>query len=431
MNSTSGSRDVPGQIEGYRPRLVDGELADRLRATGAVLIEGPRGVGKTQTALRAARSVVRLDRDPAARAAGMLDPTLLLEGAPPRLIDEWQLVPEVWNAVRGSVDDQPDRRGRFILTGSSVPADDATRHTGALRFTRLRMRPMSLAETGHSSQAVSLAGLFQGTIPSAADPGLRIVDLAERIAVGGWPALIGLGADAAQLAMRGYLDEIRRVDLQQLDGDRRDPENVARVLRSLARNVATEASARSIAADIGGSDEPIKPHTVLEYLSALRRLFVVEDQPAWAPALRSRAVLRSAAKRHFVDPSLAVAALGVNPARLLADPETLGLLFESLVIRDLRIYGQAVDAFVSHYRESSGLEADAILQRRDGSWAALEVKLGQNGIDAAAASLRRVADHIDAARHGRPAFLAVIVGWGFAYRRADGVDVIPIGTLGA
>ena len=420
-----------GRVRDYLPRLVDAELSDRLRATGGVLIEGPRGCGKTQTALRAAGSAVRLDRDPAARAAGLLDPALLLAGDHPRLIDEWQLVPDVWNAARGDIDDHPDEPGRFIFAGSAVPADDATRHTGALRFTRLRMRPMSLVESGHSTGDVSLAALFAGGEARAADPGLDIRMIAQRIVVGGWPALIRRDPGEAQLAVQGYLDETRLVDLERLDGVRRDPENVARVLRSLARNSATEAADQTVARDVAGRDGPIDRHTVAGYVAALTRVFVVEDLPAWSPALRSRTVLRSSRTRHFVDPSLAAAALGASPERLLRDPGTLGLLFESLVARDLRVYGQAVGASVFHYRESGGLEADVVLQRRDGAWAALEVKLGQMDIDEAAANLLRVADHVDVNAHGAPAFLAVITGRGYAYRRRDGVFVIPIGTLAA
>ena len=367
-----------------------------------------------------------------AAARGLLDPTLLLAGETPRLVDEWQLVPDVWNAVRADVDDHPDEPGRFILAGSAVPADDATRHTGSLRFTRLRMRPMSLAESRHSSRAVSLGDLFLGGTASAADPGLGIRDLAERIVAGGWPALLRRNPADAMVATAGYLDETCRVDLARLDGPRHDPVNVERVLRSLARNTATEASARTIAADVSGADGAgaIDYHTVIAYVRALTRLFVVEDLPAWSPALRSRGVLRSSATRHFVDPSLAAAALGAGPDRLLADPETLGLLFESLVIRDLRVYGQAVGATVSHYRENTGAEADAILQLRDGRWAGIEVKLGQADVDAGARSLLRVAGNVDPSRHGAPAFLAVVTGWGYAYRRPDGVDVVPIGTLG-
>lgn len=428
----SASPEDLGRIRSYLPRYADDELALRLRATGAVLIEGPRGCGKTQTALHVAQSAVRLDRDPAARRIGELDPSLLLPGDRPRLIDEWQLVPGVWNAVRSDVDDHPQDPGRFILTGSAVPADDVTRHTGSLRFTRLRMRPMSLAESGHSTREVSLAALCDGGVPRGADPGLDIRAIAERITIGGWPGLIGRDPADAMLATQGYLDEARRVDLQRLDGIRRDPEGVARVLRSLARNVATKASARAIAADIGGSEGPIDYHTVIDYTNALARLFILEDLPAWSPALRSRSSLRQSPKRHFVDPSLAAAAIGATPDRLLRDPNTLGLIFESLVIRDLRIYGQAIGASLFHYRDSTGLEADVILQLRDGRWAAIEIKLGPGDVAAGAASLVRVAGRIDPRRHGTPEFLAVVTGWGYAYRRPeDGVFVVPIGALAA
>ncbi len=427
--SVLAPEDGLGRIRDYMPRFADAELAGRLRATGAVLIEGPRGCGKTQTALRPARSAVRLDRDPAARRAGELNPTLLLNGEHPRVIDEWQLVNDVWNEVRGDVDDHPGETGRYILAGSAVPSDDVTRHTGSLRITRLRMRPMSLAESGHSTRAVSLAALFAGGDASAPDPGLDIRDIAERIVVGGWPALLRRAPADAMVATQGYLDETCRVDLGRLDGPRRDPANVTRVLRSLARNTATEVSARTVAGDVAGVEGPIDYHTVIHYIKALTRLFIVEDLPAWAPALRSRGALRAAVTRHFVDPSLAAAALGAGPERLLTDTETLGFLFESLAIRDLRIYGQTIGATVSHYREAKGVEADAILEMRDGRWAAVEIKLGQGDIDRGASSLLRVVDHVDTDRHGKPAFTAVVTGWGYAYRRPDGVLVIPIGAL--
>lgn len=423
---------VPGRISDYRPRLVDAELDRRLRATGAVLIEGPRGCGKTQTGLRRAKSVVRLDREPAARAAGELKPALLLEGNKPKLIDEWQLVRGIWNEVRGDVDDHPGDMGRYILAGSAVPSDDETRHTGSMRITRLQMRPMSLAESGHSSRRVSLAALFDGAEPTAPDPGFDIRTIAERVVVGGWPALLGADPADAMLATQGYLDETRRIDLDRLDGPRRDPENVARVLRSLARNSASEASASTIAADVAGAEQQsIDYKTVIAYVADLTRVMVVEDLPAWEPALRSRGELRKAPTRHFTDPSLAAAAMGAGVERLLGDPDTLGHLFESLVVRDLRIYAQAMDANVKHYREGKGVEADAIIERRDGRWAAVEVKLGPGRVDEGAASLKRVASHIDTDKHGKPAFLAVVTGWGYAYQREDDVLVIPIGTLGA
>jgi predicted AAA+ superfamily ATPase len=294
----------------------------------------------------------------------------------------------------------------------------------------MRMRPMSLFESGHSSGDVSLAALLQGQEPRAIDPGLDVRALAERVCVGGWPSLLGRDPSDASLTLVGYLEETCRADLPRLDGPQRDPENVARVLRSLARHVATEASARSIAADVSGAEGAIKPHTVLDYIEALTRLFVVEDQPAWSPALRSRGILRGRSKHHFVDPSVAVAALGADPDRLLGDPETLGLLFESFVVRDLRVYAQPLGGAVYHYRENTGLEVDVVVQLRDGRWGAAEVKLGQHQIDEAARRLVRMADHVDRDRHGAPAFLAVITGWGYGYRREDGVNVLPIGTLG-
>jgi len=401
-----------------------------LAAVGAVVVEGPRGCGKTETALRASASAVRLDVDDQARAAGALAPTLLLDGAQPRLIDEWQLVPAVWNHVRREVDSTGGAAGQFILTGSALPADDLTRHSGALRFGRLRMRPMSLFEVGRSTGGVSLGTLLSGGEPRAADPGLDIRQIADLVAVGGWPALLGRPIDAALVVLRGYLDETRRVDIPRVDGVARDPESVGRVLRSLARHAATQASARSIAADVGGIEGPIDHHTVLAYLSALSRVFVVEDLSAWSPALRSRTLLRGAPTRHFVDPSLAVAALGADPDRLLRDVETLGLLFESLAVRDLRVFAQALDARVFHYRDATGLEADVIIERRDGTWAAFEITLGPSAVDEAARSLLRLADRVDPVRHGRPAALVVLTGWGYGYRRPDGVCVVPIGALG-
>jgi hypothetical protein len=413
----------------YRPRTADAELASLLAAGGAVLVEGPRACGKTATARFAARSEVTLDTNLRARAAGLLDAATLLDGDRPRLIDEWQFVPEVWNQVRRAVDDTGGQAGSFILTGSAVPADDATRHSGAGRILRLRMRPMSLAESGYSSGDISLAGLFAGERARAAESGLTVRDIASLVSVGGWPGLQGRSVDDALAALRGYLADTARTDLPRVDGVQREPERIKRVLHSLARYTATQVSARAIAADVGGPDEPIKHQTVLQYVDALTRIFVVEDLPAWSPALRSKSRLREAPKRHFVDPSLAAAALGARPERLVREVDTLGLLFESLVVRDLRIYAQAMDADVLHYHDNTGLEADAVVQSRDGSWGAFEVKLGLSAIDDAADTLLRLAARVDIDRHGAPAVLAVITGWGYGYRRPDGVSVIPIGAL--
>ncbi|KAA0269760.1 MAG: ATP-binding protein [Acidobacteria bacterium] len=413
----------------YLPRVPDQQLESLLGALGAVVIEGPRACGKTRTADRVAASSVRLDLDANARQAAATDPSLVLEGAAPRLIDEWQVVPSIWNAIRHAVD-QRGTQGQFILTGSAVPADDDTRHTGAGRFARMRMRPLSSFESGLSTGRISLGDLLDGGVAASDDPGLTVADLAEEIVHGGWPASRRLGADQAQMVLRGYLDEVCKADIKKVDGVNRDPEKVARLIRSLARHTATTTALTVLAADAAGPEGKLKDDTAGEYLAALRRLFVVEDQPAWAPHLRSKYQLRRAAKRHFVDPSLAVAALRTTPRRLLDDLNYLGYLFESLVIRDLRIYGQACDAEVLHYRDNNGHEADAVVQAADGRWAAFEVKLGAGIVDDGAESLRRFARQIDTARSGEPAVLGVITGTGYGYVRPDGVQVIPIGALG-
>lgn len=416
-------------LRNYKPRVVDAELDRKLQSVGAVLVEGARGCGKTSTALTRAASVVRLDVEDALREAGTVAPQVLLPGSRPRLLDEFQLVRGLWNHVKVAVDESGEK-GQFILTGSAVPPEDSVRQPASTRFARIRMRPMSLAESGHSSGVVSLAGLFAGAGGQGPDHGFDIKALADRIAVGGWPALVDGTPTQAMTALRGYLGDVSRVDLQQLDKIRRDPINVERVIRSIARNVSTAASATAIGRDVAGADDSIDRHTVAAYIGALSRIFVVEDLPAWSPAVRSRSALRKAAKRHFVDPSLAMAALGVVPSRLVLDMKTFGFLLESLVIRDLRIYAQGLDeADVFYYQDDTGLEADAIVQLRDGRWAAFEVKLGQHQVDEAAKNLLAVAERVDPDVHGGPAALAVITGWGAAHRRGDGVWVIPISSL--
>jgi len=372
---------------------------------------------------------VLLDVDANARQAIAVDPALVLDGPTPRLIDEWQIEPTIWNHVRRMIDDR-SQPGQFILTGSAVPADDVTRHTGAGRLARLRMRPMSLFEAGRSDGRASLAELLEGGLDGATDPGLTVTDIAHEVALGGWPGLRGRGTSEGLLAVRDYLNEVTRVDVGRVDGTHRDPGRISRLLASLARNVATHAAATTLAKDTGGTEGSLKDDTVREYLAALERLMIIEDQPAWAPHLRSKHRLRTSPKRHFVDPSLAVAALGATPDRLLADLNLLGFLFESLVVRDLRVYAQAADAHVSHYRDSSGLEVDAIVEARDGRWMAFEVKLGQGQVDQAAATLRRFAERIDTTACGAPALMGVIVASGYCYRRADGTAVVPIGVLG-
>lgn len=413
----------------YVKRILDKELADDLAAMGAAVIEGPKACGKTVTAQHAAASEVRLDVDPEARQTAALEPAFILDGPTPRLIDEWQLEPAIWNHVRRAIDDR-GKPGQFILTGSAVPADDITRHSGAGRLTRLRMRPMSLFEKSRSTGRISLGRLLDGSKEGTPEAKLTVPEIADEISMGGWPGFLQKTRKQALTAARRYLEEIRRVEIDAVSGARRDPVKVGRLLRSIGRNVATQPSITTLARDAGGVDGPLKFETVDEYLDALRRLMVVEDQPAWGVHLRTTHTLRKASKLHFVDPSLAVAAMRTGPERLVQELNLLGLLFESMVIRDLRVYAQAVDAEVLHYRDSDGLEVDAIVEARDGRWAAFEVKLGFNQVKEAAANLHKFVKRIDTGKCGAPAALGVIIGSGYGYKREDGIHVIPIGALG-
>lgn len=411
----------------YIPRIADSELEKRLAAAGAVLIEGVKACGKTETARQVANSEVLLDVDSAARDAAELNPGLVLDGDIPRLIDEWQLEPAIWNHVRRAVDERVEP-GQFILAGSAQPADDETRHTGAGRISRLRMRPMSLFEMGTSNGEISLAGLLDDQRGEAGNPGLELGDLAAAICRGGWPAFRELKLPDALRRVRDYLGELPR-DTQRL-GPHHRTERVARLIQSLARNVATPVAASTLATDASRPEDSISDDAVGDYLDSLGRLFVVENQPAWQPHLRSRYRLRRTAKRHFVDPSLAVAALRSEPGALMRDLEFMGLLFESMVIRDLRVYAQAVDGEVAYYQDNSDLEVDAIVQTAD-SWGAFEIKLGgERRIEEGARSLTKFKDRIDTSRSGDPAVLAIIVATGYGYVRKDGIQVIPIGCLG-
>ena len=411
----------------YRLRVVDHEVTRRLSSTGALVIEGPKGCGKTATARRHAASEVLLDTDINARQAARIDPMLVLNGASPRLIDEWQVTPEVWNAVRRVVDERGGH-GHFLLTGSAVPADDHIRHTGAGRFAHMRMRPMSLFELGQPNATVSLGALLNGQFASCADPGLTLGDLIAQTVTGGWPRNIGLTPAQATEDLRGYLAAVSRTDVRRLDATLRRPRRMAKLLQALARHVATDVSIRTIVAD-WGDDTGVSRNTIAEYLEALERLMVIEDQPAWAPHLRARARVRQAPKRHFVDPSLAVAAARASIAKLEKNLSYFGTLFESLDVRDVRIHAQASDASVYNYRSSTDLEVDAIVDADDGRWAAIEVKLGQHDVDAAAATLLRFADKIDTAKSGKRAMLPVITGIGYGYQPPSGVALILAGAL--
>lgn len=416
----------------YLPRVVDTEMRESLRASPAVLIEGPRACGKTWTGRQFAADEVLMDASVQARLAANVDPAALLDAPPPLLLDEWQLAPDIWNPMRRACDDR-GRPGQFILTGSADPPDDITRHSGAGRVLRVRMRPMSLFESGESSGSVSLSGLFDPGRRTARYSGHHLGEIVAMACRGGWPALVSSGADppAALLALRGYLDEISRTDVSRVDGVARNPAGVRRLLESLARNIACEASFATLAANTAGDDPGIDRKTVSSYMAALARLFVVEDLPAWRPHITSRSALRNAPKRHLADPSLAAAALGLMPEAVMADLKFAGLLFESLVVRDLRVYGQPARCQISHYRDSDGLEVDAIVRRADGPWIAVEVKLGgEPAIHQAVRTLGRLRKRVDASRTGEPARLVVVTAGGYGYEHPDGVTVVPITALG-
>lgn len=417
-------------MPGYLPRIAGREVEGALRRRGAVLVEGVRGCGKTWMARHFARSEVRLD-DEAALLLASADPVEVLRGATPRLLDEWQNAPHLWNRVRRECDDRPEP-GQFILTGSASPQDDVTRHTGTGRISRVLLRPMSLWETGQSTGIVSLKKLFDSEAVSCLqDETVRLRDIASAICVGGWPQNLGHSEDDALASVGDYANEIARVDIPSGNGVRHDPTMVQRLMASISLNVATEAKMTKLAADMDIGHPPSR-NTVAAYLDALRRIFVVEDQPAWAVSLRSKATLRKEAKRHFADPSLAAAMLGATPERLMADHTAFGCLFESLAVRDLRIYSQAERATVFHYRDSGGLEADAIVERPDGAWIAAEMKLNTspNVIDKAARTLLRLQHKTTRQRASNMAALLVITPTGPAYRRPDGVQVAPITAIG-
>jgi uncharacterized protein len=412
----------------YRERVLDRVLDARMASSGAVLIEGPKACGKTATASQRAASMVRLDVDEDARQAAQIDPALILEGARPRLIDEWQLYPRVWDHVRRAVD-VTGEAGQFLLTGSSSPTDDARRHSGAGRISTVRMRPMTLHEVGASSNEVSLAALFAGTDPAASGGQDELRAVLDLIVTGGWPQQLR-GPDPRFVI--DYLEQAAHVDVNTvLDAEgkplarRRDPRKVLDCIRSLARNVATAASARSIAIDTGLSRE-----AVTDYLETLERLMIIEDQPAFNVHLRSSRNLRTTPHRHLVDPSLATAALQVDATGLRRDLAYTGLLFESLVVRDLRVLAQPLDASIMYFHTDHH-EIDVVVKRPDGTWGAVEVKLGgEELIEQGAASLRAAVASIDLQRAGEPAFTAVITATGrYAYRREDGVCVVPLTTL--
>ena len=411
----------------YYPRICDQVLSQKLQLTGATLVVGPKWCGKTETALQAARSVIYIQSDPQYKETGKLMPSLLLEGETPRLIDEWQEVPELWNAVRHSVD-QRKKQGQFILTGSATPRDEELAHSGIGRISRIQMRPMSLYESKESTGSVSLKALFDGEHEIAAVSSMDIPQLAFSICRGGWPGAVTLPTGSEWLA-REYTDMLVEADIRNLDGLERNPHRVRQVLRSLARNISTLTTANTILADVRANDITINERTLESYLNAMRRLFVVEDVPAWSPSVRSKTTIRTSVKRQLADPSIATAVMRVDTDGLLHDLNTFGFLFESLCTRDLRVYAQSNDGEIFHYRDKDQLEIDLIVSLNDGRWAAIEVKLGEHQADEAAANLIQLKNKVDTSRIGEPSFLMVLTGGKFAYKRKDGVMVVPLACL--
>ena len=411
--------------------MADKPLDRALEASGAVLIEGPKWCGKTRTAEEKAASVLYM-QDPDYTAsylkAADTKPSLLLKGDTPRLIDEWQMAPVLWDAVRYAVD-QRGESGQFILTGSAVPQDNAVLHTGTGRISRMMMRPMSLFESRESNGTVSLKALFDGGFDGEIFSSLTIEALAFALCRGGWPASIGKKESVALKQVYDYVDAVINIDVSRVDDIEKNPARVRALMRSLARNISTTAGIITIKDDIAVNDETISDKTISAYLNALRRIFVVEDLPAWNPAMRSRTAIRTSSKRHFVDPSIAAAVLRATPDSLLGDFNTFGLLFESLCIRDLRVYSQSIDGDVFHYRDKNGLEADAIVHLKDGRWGAVEVKMGAKEIELAAENLKKLRDRINLEKMKEPSFLMVLTGTEFGYRREDEVYIIPIGCL--
>jgi predicted AAA+ superfamily ATPase len=415
----------------YQPRIIEKELDKKLDASGALLIRGPKSCGKTETAKAFARSVLQVDQDEQVPFFMSTDPKRLLLGETPRLIDEWQEQPKLWNYIRHEIDNRKKKR-QFILTGSANPNEDVRLHSGAGRFTTLTMRTMSWQEMGYSSGKVQLSGLLTGKRPTAIDSGMDVELIIERIMKGGWPALLESTVDEALLLNRAYVDLLAEVDMSRVSNVKRDPLKIRALLKSLARNTATLVENTTLAKDIKlHENSDLSRPTIIDYLDALERLMITDDQPAFNPHIRSSASLRKSVKRHFCDVSLAVAALRLDKEALLKDLRYVGFLFESLVAHNLKVYAQANDAEVFHYRDSSGLEVDAIVRQYSGAWAAFEVKLGTGMFDEAAANLTKFANNIDERKTQKPASLNIITGTGMSFTRPDGVNVVSLASLGS
>ena len=418
----------------YRKRIVDDILTRKLEGKGAVLIEGPKWCGKTTTAEQIAASILYMD-DPEKKEQNIsmseLNPKRLLKGETPRLIDEWQLAPKLWDAIRFEVDHRREL-GQFLLTGSAVPVDTKEiTHSGTGRFTWLTMRPMSLYESGDSTGDVSLKDLFEkNTVDGESD--MTIDRLAFLACRGGWPQAIDMRDDIALDQARDYYDAVIRSDINRADNIQKNAEKVRRLMRSYARNQGSQVPNTVLARDVSANDEEsMSQETVATYLNALRKIFVVEDMPAWNPNLRSKTAIRSSDTRYYVDPSIAAAALGIGPNDLINDLNTFGFIFETLCVRDLRVFADALDGQVYHYRDKDGQECDAVIHLRNGQYGLIEIKLGGDKlIEEGAQSLKKMESKIDTDKMKAPSFLMVLTGvGGYAYRRKDGVCVVPIGCL--
>ena len=419
----------------YRARIVDDMLKDKLESKGAVVIEGPKWCGKTTTAMQVAGSILRMD-EPSKRETNIqmseIDPGRLLKGKPPRLIDEWQIAPKLWDAARYEVDTRGEE-GQFILTGSAVPIESREiTHSGTGRFTWLMMRPMSLFESGDSTGEVSLNQLFEN--PSVIDGmnNLSIENLAFLICRGGWPHAVGMKEKPALLQAEDYYEAVIKSDINRADGVNKNPERVKRLMRSFARNQGTQISNTMLRDDIISNDtESLNEDTIASYINALKNIFVVEDMPAWNPNLRSKTSIRTSDTRYYVDPSIAVAALGIGPKDLTNDLNTMGLLFETLCVRDLRVYAESIGGNVLHYKDKSGLECDTVIHLKNGRYGLAEIKLGgQKFIEDAAENLKSLSNKIDTSKMPAPSFLMIVIGIGeFAYKREDGIFIVPIGCL--
>jgi predicted AAA+ superfamily ATPase len=416
----------------YLKRIVDSSVQEYLEFMGAILIEGPKWCGKTRTSMEFAKSELFITNGNQIKSLntaleiGKFD---FLEGDVPKLIDEWQEVPGIWDAVRFEVD-RRSKKGQFILTGSSVPPAESTRHSGAGRIARMIMRPMSLFESGESNGNVSLKDLFDPNIAfESVSTKLTIEGLAGALARGGWPDSLSEPSDKATKVVSGYLDTVIGSDVSRVDGISRNPETARRIVESIARNISTAASMETIRTDVNGIDGKMTDVTLRSYLGAMEKIFLIENLPAWNPHLRSRTKLLTTAKWHFVDPSIALSALEGTKEALLNDFNTFGLLFESLCLRDLRIYSQSLNGSVRYLRNKNGFEVDLIVQLRDGRWGGIEVKLGSTEIDRGAENLLKLNDMVDADNMKAPSFLMVLTAGQYGYKRPDGVLVVPIGSL--